>query len=63
VWHWLACDALGPEVKAMKRQRGMLASRLQFHAHLGSFPIFSGFKIPGCFGGALWARGAGVLAA
>lgn len=36
----------------MKRKHGMLASTLQFHARRGSFPMFSGFKVTGCFDGA-----------
>ncbi|PSC67835.1 hypothetical protein C2E20_8489 [Micractinium conductrix] len=49
VWHWKGCDAVGPEAQAMKRKHGMLASTLQFHARRGSFPMFSGFKVTGCF--------------
>ncbi|KAL4428997.1 hypothetical protein ABPG77_006036 [Micractinium sp. CCAP 211/92] len=49
VWHWRACDSVSPELAGMKRLHGAFASRLQFRSRRGLLPVFSPFKVPGCF--------------
>lgn len=51
VWHWRACDSVSPQLAGMKQLHGVFASRLQFRSRRGLLPVFSAFKVPGCFAG------------
>lgn len=49
MWHWRACDSVSPQLEGMKALHGAFASRLQFRSRRGLLPVFSAFKVPGCF--------------